>query len=48
MLKSALDYFGGANGSNPADLPLSINSTDDPLVGSIVDVGGVKVAVKRR
>ena len=48
MLKSALDYFGGTNASNPVDHGSNINAIDDPLVGSVVDVGGVKVAVKRR
>ena len=48
MLKSALDYFGGTNASNPVDHGSNINTMDDPLVGSVVDVGGVKVAVKRR
>ncbi len=48
MLKSALDLLGGANLSNPSDTTPNINCTDDPLVGSIVDVGGAKVAVKRR
>ena len=45
MLKSALDYFGGPNISEPS---LAADSTNDPLVGSVVDVGGIKVAVKRR
>ena len=48
MLKSAFDYFGGTNASNPVDHGSNINAIDDPLVGSVVDVGGVKVAVKRR
>ena len=48
MLKSALDYLGSANLSNSSDFNSIMNSTDDPLVGSVVDVGGVKVAVKRR
>ena len=47
MLKSALDYLGSAGISSVTESNLVANS-DDPLVGSIVDVGGVKVAVKRR
>ena len=47
MLKSALDYFGTPNLSQSSDSSTSIPS-NDPLIGSIVDVGGIKVAVKRR
>ena len=48
MLKSALDYLGGAGLSATVSEANLVIHSDDPLVGSIVDVGGVKVAVKRR
>ena len=48
MLKSALDYLGGTGLSATVSEANLIIHSDDPLVGSIVDVGGVKVAVKRR
>ena len=47
MLKSALDYFGTPNLNSSTDTSPN-SSTDDPLVGSIVDVGGVKIVVKKR
>ena len=47
MLKSALDYFGNPNLTQTSDSSPS-SSTDDPMIGSNVDVGGIKILVKRR
>ena len=49
MFKSAMGYLGGVASSAMAnaDLP-TLDSPDDALVGSIVDVGGHKVIVRKR
>ena len=49
MLKGALDFLGGNVGDGGGGSSFYNSSgSDDPLVGSIVDVGGTKVVVKRR
>ena len=48
MLKSALDYLGGVGQDATLDQMDGGGTGSDPLVGSIVDVGGTKVVVKRR
>jgi cyclin G-associated kinase len=50
MFKSAMGYLGGMTaGAIAGDLPGIIpDPIDDALVGSIVDVAGHKIAVKRR
>ena len=46
MLKSAMGYFGGVASSMASEVTL--DPVSDALVGSVVDVGGQKVTVKKR
>ncbi len=49
MFKSAMGYLGGVASSAMASAEIpSLESPDDALVGSIVDVGGQKVIVRKR
>ena len=47
MLKQAMGYFGGVASSVASEVSLE-GSVSDALVGSIVDVGGQKVVVRKR
>ena len=47
MFKSAMGYLGGVASSGVTTSPI-LDSPEDALVGSIVDVGGQKVIVRKR
>ena len=47
MFKSAMGYLGGVTSSGMTTSPI-LDSPEDALVGSIVDVGGQKVIVRKR
>lgn len=52
MFKSAMGYLGGVASSAMAsasstDIPI-LDSPEDALVGSVVDVGGQRVMVRKR